>query len=271
VGQWPGIKVGSNIIQNKLPSLFISHGSPMILLDDCPARQFLAGLGRRLSRPDAILMISAHWETPTVTVGSAARPGTIHDFYGFPEQFYKFHYDVTGAPDLAAAAAKSLKASGYDIADDSERGLDHGAWVPLSYMFPDGDIPVAQVSIQPDLGIEHHLALGRALTPLRDDNVLIIGSGNVTHGRRAGGVNETALDWVVEFSEWIYGALQEGRTEDLVNYHAVAPFSHENHPTEDHYVPLLVALGAGGTGAKAERLHASYTYRTISMDTYVFS
>ena len=242
----------------------------MILLDDCPARRFMSAYGGSLDKPSAILMISAHWETPSVAVGSTVRPGTIHDFYGFPEEMYRFRYGAAGAPAVASRAAAFLEEAGFEVTDDPGRGLDHGAWVPLAYMFPDAGIPVAQVSIQPHMGPRHHLDLGRALAPLRDENVLILCSGNITHGRRAGRVNDPSLDWVSAFSEWIYRAVEEGRTDDLVNYRALAPYADHNHPTEDHFLPLLIAIGAGGDGAKATRLHASYTYRTISMDSYAF-
>ena len=252
------------------PSLFISHGSPMILLDDCPARHFMREFGESLDRPAAILMISAHWETALPAVATTGRPETVHDFYGFPDEMYRFHYRVPGAPDLAARAGACLTGAGLAVVEDPDRGLDHGAWVPLRYMFPDADIPVAQVSIQSHFGPRHHLELGRALAPLRDENILILCSGNVTHGRRAGGVNEPVLDWVSAFSGWVHRAMEEGRIDDLVNYRALAPYAAQNHPTEDHYLPLLIALGAGGEGASVDRLHSSCTYRTIAMDSYAF-
>lgn len=252
------------------PSLFISHGSPMILLDDCPARRFFGEYGAALEKPSAILMVSAHWETPCVAVATTDRPDTIYDFYGFPERMYRFRYGAPGAPSVAAAAARHLALAGLEVGADPRRGLDHGAWVPLAYMFPDADVPVAQVSIQSHLGPRHHLAVGSALAPLRDDNVLIVCSGNVTHGGRIGPVDTPVMPWVAEFSEWVFRAVDDGRTEDLVNYRALAPYAAENHPTEDHYVPLLVALGAGGNGAKAERIHASCSYGTIAMDCYAF-
>jgi 4,5-DOPA dioxygenase extradiol len=242
----------------------------MILLDDCPARHFMVEYGASLERPDAILMISAHWETHDVAVATTPTPPTIHDFYGFPEPFYRFHYQTPGAPEVAARAADCLKQAGMKVFNDPQRGLDHGAWVPLVYMFPDADIPVAQVSIQCHLGPRHHLELGKALAPLRDENILLLASGNTTHGRRAGHVEGPVLDWVAEFSEWVHGAVMEGRVDDLVGYRSLAPYAKENHPTDDHYVPLLIAMGAGGEEAKVERLHASYTYRTISMDSYAF-
>jgi 4,5-DOPA dioxygenase extradiol len=252
------------------PALFISHGSPMILLDDCPARHFMAEYGAALPRPDAVLMISAHWETFGVAVATTDAPETIHDFYGFPAPLYQFRYAAPGAPGIATRAAECLMAAELPVMGDARQGLDHGAWVPLAYMFPNADIPVAQVSIQPHLGPAHHLALGRALAPLRDENVLIVCSGNVTHGRRAGDVDMEPLDWVTAFSDWVDAAVADGRADDLVAYRRLAPFANENHPTEDHYVPLLIAMGAGGAEGRAERLHASYTYGTISMNSYAF-
>jgi len=255
---------------SRQPSLFISHGSPLILLDDCPARRFMRDCGAQLGKPSAILMISAHWDTAQVSVATTARPETIYDFYGFPEAMYRFRYGAPGAPEVAQKAADYLRRAGMDVVADPGRGLDHGAWVPLAYMFPDADVPVAQVSIQSRLGIRHHFGLGRVLAPLRDENVLIICSGNITHGGRAGRVDDPVFEWVADFSEWIYRAVEQGRTEDLVNFRALAPFADRNHPTDDHYVPLLIALGAGGDGAQAKRLHASYAYRTSSMDCYAF-
>lgn len=242
----------------------------MILLDDCPARRFLGAYGASLARPAAILMISAHWETPEVAVATTDRPETIHDFYGFPEAFYRFRYGAAGAPEVAASAAACLGRAGFEVFDEPRRGLDHGAWVPLAYMFPDAGIPVAQVSIQSHLGPRHHFELGVALAPLRDEDVLILCSGNVTHGGRAGPVNAAALDWVCDFSEWVYRAVDERRVDDLVNYRALAPHAARNHPTEDHFLPLLIAVGAGGGDAEPERVHASYSYGTISMDSYAF-
>lgn len=258
---------------NRMPSLFVSHGSPMILLEDCSARRFLSDYGAALEKPSAILMISAHWETPHVSVATTDSPETIHDFYGFPEAMYQFHYRAPGAPEIADKAAAYLRQGGFEVIADPHRGLDHGAWVPLAYMFPDHDVPVAQVSIQTHLGPRHHLNVGYALAPLRDENVLILCSGNLTHGRREqnrGAVDEPPHPWVAEFSQWVHDAINEGRIDDIVNYRAVAPEAGRNHPTEDHFLPLLIALGAGGKEAKSERIHVSSTYRTLSMDAYAF-
>ena len=255
------------------PSLFVSHGSPMMVLEDCPARQFLGECGAAMARPAAVLMVSAHWDTPVVAAATTERPETIHDFFGFPEPMYRMGYGAPGAPEVAEAAGRLLRANGMAVAADPDRGLDHGAWVPLAFMYPDHDVPVAQVSIQSHLGPRHHLAVGRALEPLRDDGVLIVCSGNLTHGVREldrGGVNDPPHPWVAEFAQWVFDAVTGGRIEDVVNYRAIAPHAERNHPTEDHFLPLLVALGAGGEGARPERLHASATYRTLAMDAYAF-
>jgi 4,5-DOPA dioxygenase extradiol len=245
----------------------------MILLEDCPARRFLSDYGATLGKPSAILMISAHWETPQVSVATTNSPGTIHDFYGFPDSIHQFRYGAPGAPKIAQKAATCLRQAGVEVIDDPERGLDHGAWVPLAYMFPDADVPVAQISIQSHLGPRHHLNMGYELAALRDENVLILCSGNLTHGLRElnrGAVDAPPYPWVADFSQWIYDAIDEGRIDDVVNYRAIAPDAARNHPTEDHFLPLLIALGAGGKDARPERIHMSATYQTLSMDAYAF-
>ena len=186
---------------------------------------------------------------------------------------YQFRYGVQGAPDIAEKAAACLRQGGFEVIDDPHRGLDHGAWVPLAYMFPDSDVPVAQVSIQSRLGPRHHLNMGYALAPLREANVLILCSGNLTHAQRElnrGAVDAPPHPWVAAFSEWVHDAINQGRIDDIVNYRAIAPDAERNHPTEDHFLPLLIALGAGGKDAKPERIHVSSTYRTLSMDAYAF-
>jgi 4,5-DOPA dioxygenase extradiol len=254
------------------PSLFLSHGSPMLALSDVPARDFLAGLGDELGRPEAILVASAHWETPAPLVSSVARNETIHDFYGFPPELYRLAYPAPGAPALAERAAARLKEAGLAAGLDRSRGLDHGAWVPLLLMYPAADIPVAQISIQTPRGPAHHIALGRALAPLREEGVLVIGSGSYTHNLgelRRGDPGEAEPSWVTRFADWFDRALVEQRTDDLVDYRGRAPEAARNHPTEEHLLPVFVALGAGDGGA-ARRLHSSATYGTLRMDAYAF-
>jgi 4,5-DOPA dioxygenase extradiol len=256
-----------------LPSLFLSHGAPTLPLTDTPARTFLSQLAHRIERPKAIVVTSAHWETARPTVNAVAWNDTIHDFYGFPRPLYDMRYPAPGAPSVTARIAGLLVEAGLGCDLDFERGLDHGAWVPLSLIYPAADIPVLQVSVQPRLGPDHHLRLGRALAPLRDEGVLIVGSGSFTHDLsefRGHGPNDPAPDWVNGFADWFQAALTEQRENDLLNYRQLAPFAAKNHPTEEHLLPLYVALGAAGEDAQAERLHASATYSVLRMDVYAF-
>jgi 4,5-DOPA dioxygenase extradiol len=257
----------------KQPSLFLSHGAPTLPLTDTPARAFLSGLGGQLARPKAILVISAHWETSLPTISAVDRNETIHDFFGFPRALYELRYPAPGSPSVAADVAELLRESGIESRIDRARGLDHGAWVPLLLMYPQADIPVLQLSLQPHLGPQHHLAIGRALAPLRQQGVLIIGSGSLTHDLsefRGHGPDDPAPEWVNHFADWFQGALTAGRTHELLDYRRRAPFAAKNHPSEEHLLPLYVALGAAGENALAERLHASSTYSVLRMDVYAF-
>jgi len=256
-----------------LPSLFLSHGAPTLPLTDTPARSFLSQFGGMLARPKAILVISAHWETSIPTINAVDGNDTIHDFGGFPRALYELQYPAPGSPAVAAGVSDLLRAAGIDSRIDRSRGLDHGAWVPLLLMYPQADIPVLQLSVQPHLGPEHHLRLGRALAPLRQEGVLIIGSGSLTHDLsefRGHGPNDPAPGWVNAFADWFHSTLTTGRTEDLLDYRRQAPFAVKNHPSEEHLLPLYAALGAAGESAQAERLHASATYSILRMDVYAF-
>ena len=255
------------------PAIFLSHGSPTMPLEKSAANDFLRGLGRQLGRPEAILMVSAHWDTERPAVSGAQRPETIHDFYGFPPELYRLRYPAPGAPQLARRVEKLLAGQGYEVDIDPGRGLDHGAWTPLILGYPDADVPVAQFSIQSHLGPAHHLEIGEALRPLRDEGVLIIGSGGATHNlrelsRQRG--NPVPQQWTAEFNDWLAGALLARRTDDLVNYRARAPQAVRNHPTDEHLIPLYVALGAGDPGGATTRLHSSIESGVISMDAYRF-
>lgn len=257
-----------------LPTLFISHGSPMLALEPSPARDFLAQLGQTLARPAAILVASAHWETGHPELNAVAVNDTIHDFYGFPAALYEMRYPAPGAPALAERAAALLRDAGLEATLDRARGLDHGAWVPLTLMYPAHDMPVLQVSLQTPLGPEHHLRLGRALATLRQEDVLVIGSGSFTHN--LGRLRRVAPDAapppdVVAFADWMHSALQENRIDDLLAYRRNAPYAVAQHPTDEHLLPLFVALGAAGEKARATRLHASTTYGALRMDAYAFA
>ena len=256
-----------------LPSLFLSHGAPTLPLTDTPARAFLGQIGGRLARPRAILVISAHWETTAPVISAVDRNETIYDFSGFPRALYQLRYPAPGSPSVAADVAELLRASGFESTIDRSRGLDHGAWVPLLLMYPQADIPVLQLSLQSHLGPQHHLAIGRALAPLRQQGVLIIGSGSMTHDLsefRGHGPGDPAPEWVNDFADWFHGRLATGQTAELLDYRRQAPFAAKNHPSEEHLLPLFAALGAAGNEARAERLHASSTYSVLRMDVYAF-
>lgn len=259
-----------------LPSLFVSHGAPSLALYDSPARRFLQTLGAQLpEQPKAILVVSAHWETRIPAVTRVARNTTIHDFGGFEPELYAMRYPAPGSPPLADRVSDLLAAAGLPCEQDLARGLDHGAWVPLMLAFPHADIPVVQLSLQSSLGPAHHLALGKALAPLRAEGVLVIGSGSFTHDLSTWRQYRDAIaapepDWVADFATWLDTALSQGRTADLLGYRRLAPHAARNHQSEEHLLPLFVALGAGGEGGTPRHLHASTTHGVLRMDVYAF-
>lgn len=259
----------------RLPTLFVSHGSPMLALEDSPARRYLQALGKSLPRPRAIVVASAHWETlEAPAVSFAERPETIHDFGGFPPALFAMQYPAQGAPDVAGRASALLADAGIPVLRDSRRGLDHGAWVPLLLMYPDADIPVFQVSIMHGANPDVHERLGRALSSLRDEDVLVIGSGSLTHNLyefRGQGIDAPVPAWVSDFGDWMKNKLQGGEREALLDYRRQAPHATRNHPTEEHLLPLFVAMGAAGETARAGQLHSSYEYGVLAMDVYAFS
>lgn len=258
---------------SRMPTLFVSHGAPTLAVEDGAAHRFLAGLGGRLGRPKAIVMISAHFEAPVPTVTSAERPETIHDFGGFPQELYRLRYPASGSPELAESVAGRLDAAGLAVRSDPSRGLDHGAWVPLLLMYPDADVPVVQLSIDSRRGPGYHYGLGERLRPLRDEGVLIIGSGGATHNLRlffGARHDDPSPDWVRDFGEWVEQAIAGDRRDDLIDYRAKAPYADENHPTEEHFLPLLTTLGASEPGETNKRIHTSHTYGVLMMDAYGF-
>lgn len=239
----------------------------MLPFDDCPARDFLRGLGQQIGRPRAIVVVSAHWDTGAPKTNAVTESGTIHDFTGFPRHLYDLRYP---APGDAALARDIAARAGGEI--DNARGLDHGAWVPLLLMYPEADIPVVQVSVQSRRDAAQHIALGRALSDLRSDNVLVMGSGGFVHNLRAldrSGVNAPdEPEWSRAFADWTHGRLMARDEAALIGWHEQAPHAAIAHPTPEHFLPLFVAYGAGGE--KTARLHQSATYGSLRMDAYAF-
>jgi 4,5-DOPA dioxygenase extradiol len=258
----------------RLPTLFLSHGSPLHALDPGSAGLAWQSLAAGLPRPRAVLMVSAHWETELPMLTGGERHRTIHDFSGFPAPLYELRYDAPGEPTLAQRLAQTLRDAGLSASVNGCRGLDHGAWVPLRWMYGHADVPVIQLSVQPSLGPEHHLRVGEALSSLADEDVLVIGSGHVTHNLRdwATHPRESApLPYAREFAEWLHARLLAGDRVSLLDYRARAPDATRAHPSEEHFLPVFTALGAAGRGAQAERVHTGFDGPALAMDAYRFT
>ncbi|HUN92733.1 MAG TPA: class III extradiol ring-cleavage dioxygenase [Burkholderiaceae bacterium] len=268
-----------------VPTVFVSHGSPMHALRAGATGRAWSELAMRIGRPRAILVVSAHWETALPMVSSAAMPETIHDFSGFPQELSRLRYAAPGAPDLAQRALALLAGGGLAASANGCRGLDHGAWVPLRYMYPDADVPVTQLSIQTALGGPHHLRVGRLLAPLAGEDVLVLGSGHMTHNLgewiqalRSGRAAPTlepmlgpAATYVDAFRGFVGDALRQHDDVALAEWRERAPAAARAHPTEEHFLPLLVAYGAAGANPAVERVFDAVDSAVLAMDAYLFT
>lgn len=253
-----------------LPVLFVSHGAPTFALEPGRAGALLADIGRRLPPVSAVLVLSPHWMSAGgVRVGHAAEPETLHDFGGFPHALYALRYPVPGHPVLAARTLTLLRQAGIPAEADPVRGLDHGAWVPLMHLLPQATVPVFQVSLPHPLDPAGALRLGQALAPLRDEGVLIVASGGMTHNlfefRRHG----DDAGYVGDFTRWVRTAVLAGDVPGLLDYRRLAPQAARAHPSEEHFLPLLVALGAGGSNAPVTVIDGGITDGVLSMESYL--
>jgi 4,5-DOPA dioxygenase extradiol len=230
----------------------------------------LAQVGDSLPDLHAILVVSPHWQTRGVRVTGAAMPETIHDFGGFPTPLYALQYPAQGTPALATEVAGLLRAAGFDASVDPRRGLDHGAWVPLRYLKPQADVPVLQVSLPHDIDAAGALRLGQTLAPLRERGVLVVGSGSLTHNLYEFRQHIADPEYAQAFADWVADAVQRRDAEALVDYRRRAPFATRAHPTEEHYLPLLVALGASAADDLPRRVPGGMTYGVLSMDSFGF-
>jgi 4,5-DOPA dioxygenase extradiol len=247
-----------------MPTIFLSHGAPIVVMSNTPAAAFLRSLSAHVLAPKAILVVSAHWEAPRPTLGLGAE--TIHDFYGFPQPLYELRYPAPVAQDVARRAAALLETAG--IAIDAARGRDHGVWTPLLLAWPKAEIPVVQLSLVAGAPPSRHYEIGRALAPLRDEGVLIIGSGSATHNLRARPTPHPA-DWATQFIGWLDTALATNDDTALLDWKRTAPHAEINHPTSEHFDPIFVARGAAA-GETCTQLHASYEFGSLSMNAYAF-
>ena len=262
---------------NRLPALrpvlFVPHGSPMFALHPGAAGAAMSALVPQLGSPRAIVVISPHWETAVPTVGFASRPETIHDFGGFDPRLYDMQYPTHGSPEVAALVVSALQNAGLPAAQDAQRGLDHGAWIPLRQMFPLANVPVVPLSVQSHLGPAHALRIGQALSSLADQGVLLIASGNITHNlrdlmilRRQGG---SAPDYVQAFADWVHSRMMAHDTSGLMAYRSQAA-GERAHPTDEHLLPLFSAIGAAGHQAQASAFFRGISDDVIAMDGYTF-
>lgn len=251
-------------------SLFISHGSPMFALEPGLLGENLRALGDSLTGIAAVLVVSPHWQTAGVRVAATALPETLYDFGGFPAPLYRLRYPVAGSPTFAADAASLLAQAGFEVELDGQRGLDHGAWVPLLHLLPGAQLPVFQVSMPRDLDAVGALRMGRALAPLRQRGVLLIGSGSLTHNLGEIGRPLQDAGYAQAFADWVGAAVLAGDVDALVDYRRRAPHARRAHPSEEHFLPLLVATGARRLDESARRIDGGMTYGVLSMDSFGF-
>ncbi len=265
-----------------LPTLFVSHGSPMYALDPGSSGPALRAFGEGLKArsPRAVVVMSPHWMADEADVMAASHPATWHDFGGFPEPLYRLQYPAPGEPALAQALHRRLTAAGIPSMLDERRPFDHGAWVPLMHLLPEAQVPVVQVALPAAYGPREVYAMGQALRDLRQDGVLVVGSGSMTHNLREFSGGRPALDapttpYVEAFSRWVEATLQTGDREALFNYRTLAPSAVRAHPSDEHFLPIFFALGAAGWGEPGssvpEYLTREVMYSYLAMDSFALA
>jgi len=253
------------------PALFISHGAPTFALEPGLLGPRLSSIGERLDNVKALLVVSPHWQTEHTAIMTTPYPPTLHDYGGFPRELYRIEHPAIGHPALATEIGQSLADTGRHIQLDHRRGLDHGAWVPLRYLDPKAQIPSFQVSLRSNLDAAGAVRLGKALAPWRRQGVAIIGSGSLTHNLlefRDGRADEAA--YTAEFTDWVRDAVVRRDVAELVDYRRLAPHARRAHPTQEHFLPLLVALGASFDEESVHVIDAGTTHGVLSMESYAW-
>jgi len=243
----------------------------MFALDPGQLGPKLTALGRRLERPRAVLVMSPHSMARTLTLTSGKQPGTVHDFGGFPPALYRVQYDAPGAPEVAMEIATHLRQLGVAVQEDPDAGRDHGGWVPLLHLYPSADVPVIQITQPASPSTLAHLELGRALSPLRERGILIIGSGSLTHNLYDMGAGASSGQYARSFAAWVYRTLADGDLQALLSYRSSSPDARRAHPTDEHFLPLFFAIGAAGVDwTHVQRISGGITHDVLSMDSFVF-
>ncbi len=252
-----------------LPSLFVSHGAPLFALDAGRTGPALHAWAQAHARPRAIVVMSPHWMARTPRVMGAPAPETWHDFGGFPAGLYALQYPAPGQAQLAQDIVERLQAAGLEASLDAQRPFDHGAWVPLMHLYPAADVSVVQVALPAHWEPAQVYELGRALRGLREQGVLLMGTGSMTHnlGEFFGGAREPA-PYVIEFSRWVENTLTRGDLAALLNYRTLAPHAERAHPTDEHFLPLFFALGAADDDARPDYISREVMYGMLAMDAF---
>jgi 4,5-DOPA dioxygenase extradiol len=254
-----------------IPSIFVCHGGPTLAIDNNEYTTFLKNLGMSL-KPKAIVIFTAHWENEITTISSIE--GTynmIYDFYGFQKELYEIRYPVKGSSEMASRLQGMLKNNGIQSQLDTHRGLDHGSWVMLHLMYPEANIPVVQVSVNPDLPMDKQYEIGRAIRELGSEDILVIGSGSTVHNLRTVNWNATETEvWAEEFDNWLIDKVERKDLEKLFKYSDFAPNARKAVPREEHIVPLFISMGSGQKEKVPKLLHKSYEYGTLSYICFEF-
>ena len=254
-----------------IPPIFISHGAPSLPLEDIPAKTFIKEMGVKYKKIKAVLCISAHWETIIPEVTTNTSPNTIHDFYGFPEELYQIKYWAPGSPSLAKKTYNLIENAGLECLKNPDRGLDHGSWIPMMLMFPKADVPVVQLSIQHHMDPVKHLNIGKAIKSLKNDGILIMGSGGAVHplGYASFRIDTEPDQWAIDFEAWLTKTITTGDEDTLLNYRRSSPHPEKAHPYPDHFIPLLTVFGASDN-SNGRLIHKSWYAGDLGMGAYIF-
>lgn len=255
-----------------MPSFFFAHGAPSLVLEEHAYTDLLKQFAAKLPQPKAIVIFSAHWEEQVQTVSSVDRYSTIYDFGGFQDELYRMTYPAPGDRPLSEQIQSLFANHGISSRLDEDRGLDHGAWAVLKLIYPDADIPVVALSVNRDLTNAQQYEIGKALSELREQDVLIIGSGGTVHNLRSVNWRAQGMDeWAGAFDQWLQSKLTAWDTEALFQYEELAPYARMAVPTSEHFVPLLIAMGSGDANRQAQLLHRSYQYGNLSLSCWQFN